>query len=154
MPVLQTPASCVRYVRRHTNSGIQRCARHRLGHNSKSVYTASGAVRETKLSPDLTHAEFIVCFTQHCPRRCGNVSISTSNNKKGYKTRSTRNDIAHVNEMSSSSIIDPPSSVTWHAGPEACVRSTRRSPINQNFHSGSTSMAQGTGRRMKRNVHL
>src|SRR6266702_5161095 len=86
---------------------------------------------------------------QHCPRQYGNVSISTSKNKKGYKTRSsTRNDMAHVNEMSSS-ITDPSSSITSHSGPGACVRrSTRRYPtrsiINQNFHSGSTSMAQGT----------
>ena len=108
---------------------------------SPFMLQADGFCGLMKKDHDLAHAGRFIRFNI----AIGKASISTSKNNKGYKTRSTRNDIAHVNEMS---ITDPSSSNVSHSGPGRVrplyVTISQKSSINQNFHSGSTSMAQGT----------
>ena len=92
---------------------------------SPFMLQADGFCSLMKKDHDLAHAGRFIRFNI----AIGKASISTSKNKKGYKTRSTRNDIAHVNEEYYRSVVVHQRDHTRVRA--ACVRYMRRYPKNQ-----------------------
>ena len=84
---------------------------------SPFMLQADGFCSLMKKDHDLAHAGRFIRFNI----AIGKASISTSKNKKGYKTRSTRNDIAHVNEKSITDLSSSINVITLGSGPRASV---------------------------------